>query len=323
MKLPGIKTNFTSANKVAEPKVPIDYGPIKIVGRVLVILVILYLAVLSVLYLTDARGRETRSKTEQIDAFFKEPEKYLDQQGYYSFAGSFLRDYLTKDGLERSLKNYSTREMPIAWASDLKGQRVEETYPVSITRINDNQAVVRIGAFVSSIFSAKNSGEADQLKQKIMYFDLAVYGFEGEYVITQLPQVVAALPKAEEDYRVSTLSEANSETAALVMADVESFMRAYLEGTENDIAFFTDLKLIGLKGSVKYSGIERSQVFLIPEDRNRALVKIDVLTESEGLAMQQHYELSLEKKEKWKVLNLGVSCPEFEKYIKANEEENK
>lgn len=323
MKLPGIKKSFGFKEKVIEPKAPIDYGPIRKMGRVVVILFIVYMAALSVIYLTDAKGRETRQKTERIDDFFAQPEKYLNQQGYYSFSGQFLRDYLTRDGLERDMKSYSNREVPISWPPDLKSQRVEETYPISVTMINENQAVVRMGAFISSIFSAKIQGDPDQVKQKTVYFDLAVYQKEGKYVLTELPQIVAALPKAEDEYRTSKLLETSGDDAASVMADVESFIKAYLEGSENDIAYFTDLKLTGLKGSVKYSGIEKSQVFIIPEDRNKALVKVDVLTDVEGIGMKQHFEMSLEKKEKWKIKFIGAVCPDFEQYIKLTEEENK
>lgn len=321
MKLLGIKMNLDFKDKVKEAKVPTDYGMLKKMGRGLVVVFMLYMVALSVIYLTDAKGREFRHKTERVDDFFTSPEKYLNQQGYYSFAGQFLRDYLTYDGLERDMKIYSNQDIPISWPRELKVQKVEETYPISITRINENQAVVRVGAFVSSIFSAKIQGDPDVKKQKTLYFDLAVYENEGDYVLSQLPQVVATTAKAMEKFKPLKINEATGEVAAAVMADVESFIKAYLEGSENDIAYFTDLKLKGLKGNVKYSGIEKSQVYILPEAHNKALVKIDVLTDVEGIGMKQHYEISLEKKDKWKVTFIGAICPDFELYLKPIEEE--
>lgn len=321
MKLKGMKLNFNSKDKLTEPKLPRDYGAIKTIGRVLVVLFILYLSALSILYLTDANGRSVRQKTEKIDSFFAEPEKYLNQQGFYSFAGIFIRDFLTHDGLERDLGQYSSMEIPIAWPTDLKAQRVEETFPVSVIMINENQAVVRMGAYISSIFSAKIQGDPDIEKELTLYFDLAIYKQGDQYLINELPQVIASLPKAEEGFVQSTLLETSGDDAASIMADVESFMKAYLEGSVNDIAYFTDLKLNGLRGSVKYNGIEKSQVFILPENSNGALVKIDVLTEVEGIGMKQHFELSMERKDKWKVKYFGAVCPEFENYIKTVEEE--
>lgn len=314
----GTRLNLHHKKKIEEPKAPRDPTIIFKVLRTLFIVLILVLMILSVVFLTNPEAREVKSQAARIDEFFMNPSKYVDQQGYYGFVEQFLKDYLTLDGVERNLNLYSKLDLKLAVSSKLKLQEVVGVYPEKLIRINPEQTVVRARVYLSSYFIGAKEGEPDVRVFDTVTFEVPVYGKEGSYLVNEQPQIVPTTPKAEESWTNLTLNEVTGDPAAEIMTDVESFLKAYFEGNSNDVGYFTDLRLEGLKGKVKYGNIENSKVY--KTDGKTALVKLECIAFYNEVGMPMHFEIKLVKKEKWKVEFVGAKCADFEKYKEVVEE---
>lgn len=318
VKLLGSKLSFNRKQKIEEPKAPRDPAPKLKAFRALFLILVLIFMLLSIKYLTNPEARVVKAQAARIDEFFMNPSKYVDQQGYYSFAEQFLKDYLTLDGVERDLSLYSTLDLNLAVSSKLKLQEVVGVYPEKLIRINPDQTVVRARVYLSSYFIGAKVGDPDVRKFDTVTFEVPIYGKEGSFLVNEQPQIVPTTQKAEESWTNLTLNEVNGDPAAEIMTDVESFLKAYFEGNSNDVGYFTDLKLEGLKGKVKYGNIEDSKVY--KPDGKTSLVKLDCIAFYNEVGMPMHFELKLVKKEKWKVEFVGAKCAEFEKYKEVVEE---
>ncbi len=318
VKLSGTKLSFSRKKKIEEPKITKDPAVKLKALRSLFLGLILVFMVLSITYLTNPEAREVKAQAAKIDEFFMDPSKYVDQQGYYSFAEQFLKDYLTLDGVERDLSQYSTLDLKLAISSKLNLQEVVGVYPEKLIRINKDQTVVRARVYLSSYFIAAKEGDPDVRKFDTVTFEVPVFGSAGVYLINEQPQIVPTSSKAEETWTNLNLKEITGEPAEEIMTDTESFLKAYFEGNSNDVGYFTDLKLEGLKGKVKYGNIENSRVY--KPDGKTALVKLDCIAFYNEVGMPMHFEMKLVKKEKWKVEFVGSKCVEFEKYKEVIEE---
>ncbi len=312
MKLLGSKLSFNRKNKIKEPSLAKDPEMKLKFLRIVFLGLIFVFAALSITYLTNPEARKVKAQSAKIEEFFMNPSKYADQQGYYSFVDQFLKDYLTIDGTERDLTQYSKVDLKLSVSSKLKSQEVIGVYPETLIRINSNQAVVRARVYLSSYFIADKEGDPEIRKSDTITFEVPVIGDEGTYLINDQPQIVATKIKAEEKWINLKLNEVTGEPAEEVMTDTESFLKAYFEGNSNDVGYFTDLKIEGLKGKVKYGNIESSKVY--KPDGKTALVKLNCVAFYNEIGMPMHFELKLVKKEKWKVEFVGSKCIEFEKY---------
>lgn len=318
VKLLGTKVNIGFSRKARDPEIVKDPAVKLKILRVLFIVLILLLLAVSIYYFTNPEAREVREQSSRIEEFFMNPSKYSDQQGYYSFVEQFLKDYLTIDNEERNFNEYTDLKMKFAVSPKLKQQEVIGVYPESLIRINSKQVVVRARVYLSSYFIADKEGEPDKKISDTVTFTVPVYG-DGSYIVNEQPQIVATKIKPEVNWEKLSLRSITGEEAEDIMTDVESFLKAYFEGNDNDVSYFTDLKIEGLKGSVKYGNLEDSAVY--KPDGKTALVRLNCIAFYNEVGMPMYFELKLVKKEKWKVEFIGSKCLDFENYRETNEEE--
>lgn len=225
--------------------------------------------------------------------------------GATAFAESFIYDYYTFSGQLNS--NYSDRvKSYLAKGLEVKNPSAGETAAetISARTINvkfDSKDVTRLDVdILAKIKYTQLMGEkAGTNSESNIYIRVPVATQNGDrFAIESLPMIIPSYDKAAaENAEGYSIAEVDRDTKDEIQVVLESFFKAYYEGTDNEVSYYvsgdSNIKK-SLAGLITFNKID--QISVVMDEQNGGYLSDVLLTVTDhGQPLQQRLFLKLEK----------------------------
>lgn len=220
--------------------------------------------------------------------------------GAKSFAENFVREYYTFSGEARTdyaerLEKYLAKSVEITEpAAGTVSASVQQASAIQIEFINDKEMNVDV---ISSVkYNRKLEDTVETTKKELLIRVPVATDGEGRFAVDELPQIVPRMEKADiTGTGRHTRAEIDPKEKERIKIILTSFLKAYYEGNESELAYFLlpefEMKH-GLAGIVSFEKITSIRAYQVPETSEYAIdlnIQIDDTTQS----LLQHFFLTV------------------------------
>lgn len=274
---------------------------------------------------------EVQALGEELKAYMKNPPEQLETLPIVEgTAKSYLREYLTFNG------NKNERDKRLNEISEFRINENFESNIISTTPlgievyeaelINENEVNVNLLARVE--VKKYSDEENDQGKKKITSKVISSY-----YRVTVLRDAIGATIKKEpivlpvpdqaelNNVRALNYASVERDEKKEIEESLNSFFKAYFEGTMKDISYVTTLKdLKGLEDLYKFLKIEKLDIRM--NEQNELFATVSIKLTNEIKTFITGYEMTLiREEEKYLVTSFDVTNKNFETHYSKEENE--
>lgn len=241
--------------------------------------------------------REVVTDTNGVEKFVK------DFAGYYFSWDS--ADTLALKGRSEALKQYMTDEI-YSYAQSM----INETKNTSQVAELDILQVSDMGDSVYRVYMevVQNITGESGVKKVDQYYQTDVYTDEDGMVVVTLPTLAEAGGFSEyEPESKKEVRELDYKTKEEIQGFLEDFFKVYPVSQETELKYYAKpgtVEVIAQQG-IEYQEINEMKVTEYADDTAKVSVKVTYLFQSTQTRQTQQYELTLEKTDNWKIIEVS------------------
>jgi len=271
------------------------------IGKILLWTLVIFLIIKGAASILDNRSQDELEKT--IDEYRSAAEqREAARSGAAAFAENFVYEYYSFDGQAGTeyvsrIGKYLAGSVNIS--KPIGNSAAAEVMSAKATKISfrsETRMDVDVSAKVRYTATENTTGGA--LPSKDLFIRVPVAYKDGKYAVDATPIFIpkedAADVAGAEGY---TGTEVSQEEKQELRQMLESFLKTYYEGSDQDVSYYvskTSTIKHGLDGAVSYSGIKRMSAFYL-DGEGKYLVNAAVSVLDNGQEIEQDMYLYLSK----------------------------
>ena len=271
------------------------------IGKVILWTFVIFLLFKGVVSILDNKSQAQMLKA--IDDYRSAAEqREAARSGAAAFAENFVYEYYSFDGRQNTeyanrIGTYLASAVNIsAPVGNSAAMEVLSTKTTKIGFVGETRMDVDVSAKVRYIAAADTSGGAIQDKDLLIRVPVAYK--DGRYAIDAAPLFI---PKEDaavvEGAKVYTGTEASQVQKQELRQVLESFLKTYYEGSDQDVSYYVSENSTvkhGLDGAFTYGGIKRMSAYLL-EENGKYLANVAVTVTDNGIEIEQDMYIYLSK----------------------------
>ena len=236
-------------------------------------------------------------------------EKAVNTSGVESFTKDFAKEYFSwknnKEVIEKRMNNleqYLTEE-GLALSQDMVRADIPTSSEVQSVKVIDVEKSSE--EFVVSFLVEQKIAEGKKTQAISSAYRVTIFEDEyGNHIVTNLPTMIAKPVKAQyEEKQVESDSEIDAKTTEEITEFLETFFKLYPTASKEEIEYYADdRKLQPINARLKFMGIVTIVCHQSGKDVRVAFV-VKYLDEIAKVTDSFQFNLKLQKKENWKIIN--------------------
>lgn len=236
-------------------------------------------------------------------------EKAVNTSGVESFTKDFAKEYFSwknnKEVIEKRMNNleqYLTEE-GLALSQDMVRADIPTSSEVQSVKVLDVEKSSE--EFVVSFLVEQKIAEGKKTQAISSAYRVTIFEDEyGNHIVTNLPTMIAKPEKAKYEVKqVESDSEIDAKTTEEITGFLETFFKLYPTASKEEIEYYADdRKLQPINARLKFMGIVTIVCHQSGKDVRVAFV-VKYLDEIAKVTDSFQFNLKLQKKEKWKIIN--------------------